>query len=73
MSAHLDVLAAARARAEALAAGDAVRLTELLHADFRWTSHRGDRFDRAGYVEANTGGRTIWRRQDLGERSVAWS
>lgn len=70
VNAATDVLAAAQARAEALAAGDATTLTELLHADFRWTSHTGGDFDRAAYIEANTGGRTTWRRQDLGEPEV---
>lgn len=65
-----EVLAAARARAAALAAGDAPKLTELLHEDFRWTSHTGKQFDRAAYIEANTRGRTTWLHQDLGEPEV---
>ena len=53
------------ARAAALADGDAERLLELLHEDFRWTTHRGDVFDRAEYVRRNTAGDTVWRSQDL--------
>lgn len=60
-----EVLRAAQDRAAALAAGDAARLEALLHPDFRWTSHRGRVFDRAAYVEANTGGGTVWRGQGL--------
>ena len=70
MSVVADVLAAARARAAALAAGDASRLGDLLHPDFRWTAHTGEQFDRASYLESNTGGRTTWRQQDLGEPEV---
>jgi hypothetical protein len=71
MSAADQVRAAAAARAVALASGDAARLTELLHIDFRWTSHTGEDFDRAAYIEANTGGRTVWQKQDLGDPDVA--
>ncbi len=60
-----QVVAAARARADALAAGDAVRLTALLHPDFRWTSHVGETFDRTEYVRRNTEGHTVWRSQEL--------
>lgn len=70
MSVSTDVLAAAEARAAALAAGDAVGLGELLHPDFRWTSHTGEQFDHASYLESNTGGGTTWRQQDLGEAEV---
>ena len=45
-----DVLAAAEARAGALARRDATALTALLHPAFSWTSHTGDTFDRAAYV-----------------------
>ncbi|GAA0255611.1 nuclear transport factor 2 family protein [Cryptosporangium japonicum] len=50
-------------RAAALAAGDASALEALLHPAFRWTSHRGEVFDRAAYVRANTGGGLVWRQQ----------
>jgi hypothetical protein len=42
----------------------------LLHVDFRWTSHTGEDFDRAAYVKSNTGGRTQWLKQDLGDPDV---
>ena len=41
-----EVLAAAEARAVALAAGDADALRELHHQDLRWTTHRGEVLDR---------------------------
>jgi hypothetical protein len=41
-----QVMAAARERAAALAACDAAALRALLHPDLRWTSFRGDVFDR---------------------------
>ena len=49
-----DVLAAARRRAEALSSGDSDELGRWLHEGFVWTSHRGEVFDRAAYLEANT-------------------
>jgi ketosteroid isomerase-like protein len=70
MGAEQEVLDAARARASALAEGDAERLGELLHADFRWTSHRGEVFDRAEYVRRNTAGHTVWRSQTLSAAEV---
>jgi hypothetical protein len=70
VTASSDVVSAAQARARALAAGDAPTLARLLHAEFRWTSHSGERFDRDGYIESNTGGRTTWRSQDIGEPEV---
>ena len=60
-----DVLAAAESRAAALVGGDAGRLTDLLHEDFRWTTHVGETYDRAEYVLRNTGGQTTWRSQTL--------
>jgi len=54
----------ASARAAALAAGDAARLDDLLHVDFRWTSHTGEDFDRAAYIKSDTGGGTQWLEQD---------
>ena len=64
------VLEAAERRARALAAGDAEALRALLHPDFRWTSHAGERFDRATYVAANAGGTTRWVGQRLDEVEV---
>ena len=60
-----QVVAAARARADALAAGDPARLTALLHPAFRWTSHMGETYDRTEYVRRNTDGHTVWRSQEL--------
>ncbi|PKH40983.1 conserved hypothetical protein [Nocardioides alpinus] len=60
-----DVIAAAEARAAALADGDAARLLELLHPDFCWTTHTGQVFDRTDYVRRNTEGVTVWRSQAL--------
>ncbi|WP_035849199.1 DUF4440 domain-containing protein [Cryptosporangium arvum] len=48
-------------RSAALAAGDASALEALLHPAFRWTSHRGEVFDRAGA-----------RHPDLGPRAGEW-
>ena len=64
------VVAAAEERASALARGDAERLSSLLHADFRWTTHLGETYDRAEYVRRNTEGHTVWRSQDLGSAEV---
>ena len=65
-----QVLMAATARADALAAGDADRLRELLHRDFHWTSHRGEDFDRDAYVHSNTSGSNRWRSQTLHDPEV---
>ena len=70
MDAAEQVRETAIARAAALAAGDEARLDELLHADFRWTSHTGEDLDRAAYIESNTGGRTVWQKQCLGDPTV---
>jgi len=59
------VLAAAVARADALARGDADALRARLHPLFGWTSHRGDVFDRETYVRRNTGGDVRWHGQAL--------
>jgi cold shock CspA family protein len=64
-SAHVDLLAAAEARAAALASGDADNLRAVLHPSFTWTTHRGDVLDRTSYVAGNTDGSLIWRRQEL--------
>jgi len=65
MSDQAEVILAAEARASALEEGDAGRLLELLHEDFRWTSHVGAVYDRAEYVRRNTEGHTVWRSQRL--------
>ena len=66
-----QVLTAAQARAAALAAGDAGVLRSLLHPGFGWVSHRGEVFDRDGYVAANTPpGRLRWRAQRLEDPQV---
>jgi len=65
-----EVIKAANDRASALAAGDAGRLLELLHEQFRWTTHVGQTFDRAEYIGRNAGGRTAWRSQTLSDAQV---
>ena len=65
-----QVLAAARARATALARGDAAALLQLLDERFRWTTHLGEVLDRTEYVTRNTGGDTVWHSQDLSEPRV---
>ena len=60
-----QVIAAAEDRASVLAAGDAERLRELLHEQFRWTTHVGETFNRSEYIRRNTEGHTVWRSQDL--------
>ena len=65
MSAESDVIAAAEARAAALASSDGPRLLELLHEDFRWTTHVGTTYDRAEYVRCNTEGDTVWGSQQV--------
>jgi hypothetical protein len=60
-----EVLAAAAARADALARGDADALRARLHPLFGWTSHRGDTFDRDTYVRRNTSGDVRWDGQTL--------
>ena len=64
-----DVLAAVRGRAGALAAGDPEGLARWLHEQFTWTSHRGEVFDRAGYVRANTE-QLRWRSQVIEDPQV---
>jgi uncharacterized protein (TIGR02246 family) len=65
-----QVRSAAEQRASALAAGDAEQLSDLLHPDFRWTTHVGETYDRNGYVRRNTEGHTVWRSQELGSAEV---
>jgi ketosteroid isomerase-like protein len=64
------VLAAAERRAQALAAGDAESLRELLHPHFRWTSFKGEVFDRDSYIASNTAGTLRWREQRLQDVEV---
>lgn len=66
-----EVRQAAATRAAALAAGDAEKLRELLHENFRWTTHVGQVFDRGAYIRRNTEGVTVWRSQTLGTTEVA--
>lgn len=70
MGAERAVIAAARDRASALAAGDADRLAALLHEQFRWTTHLGQTFDRSEYIRRNTEGVTEWRSQTLTDAHV---
>jgi hypothetical protein len=70
MDAAHQVVAAAEERALALAAGDALRLTALLHEQFRWTTHTGETYTRTDYVRRNTEGHTVWRSQDLSGAEV---
>jgi Domain of unknown function (DUF4440) len=67
---EVAVLDAVVRRSRALETGDADELRRHLHPGFRWTSYRGETFDRDGYIESNTSGRLRWRRQDLEARSV---
>ena len=66
-----EVLAAAEARAVALAAGDADALHELHHPDLRWTTDRGEVLDRDRYIAGNTSGELVWHAQRLEDASVA--
>ena len=66
----MQVIKAPEARASALADGDADRLSDLLHEDFRWTAHVGETYDRAEYIRRNTEGHTIWRSQKLHKAEV---
>ena len=60
-----QVVAAALARADALASGDGEQLRSLLHPDFHWTSHLGEQFDRELYVASNTALSLTWNNQSL--------
>lgn len=70
MNAEQQVIEAALARAQALADGDARRLSALLHKDFTWTSHDGRTFSRQEYIHRNTQGTVVWRFQELGAAEV---
>jgi hypothetical protein len=65
-----EVLAAAVARADALARRDAVALRGHLHPLFYWTSHRGETFDRDAYIRRNTAGELCWHSQTLEDVEV---
>jgi len=69
----LEVLEAVQRRAAALAQADADVLRELLHRNFRWTSHSGQRFDRRTYIGNNTGGAVVWRQQTMTDVDVVIS
>jgi ketosteroid isomerase-like protein len=70
VDARQQVVEAARARARALADADGPALHELLHEQFRWTSHRGETFGREDYVLRNTAGPVRWRSQELDDVDV---
>ena len=59
MSAESDVIAAAEARAAALASSDGPRLLELPHEDFRWRPTSGRPMTAREYVRRNTEGDTV--------------
>jgi ketosteroid isomerase-like protein len=65
MSDEDELRAAVQRRADALASGQVEALAAVLHPSFRWTSHRGEVFDRAAYLASNTSGRLRWRQQLL--------
>lgn len=65
-----EVIAAAEGRASALVSGDPERLGELLHEQFRWTTHAGETFNRSDYIRRNTTGHTIWLSQVLTDIEV---
>ena len=66
-----QVIAAARARGQALVARDVADLRSLLHPAFGWVSHRGEVFDRDRYITANTArGGTQWADQQLADPLV---
>ena len=64
-----EVLIVAELHAGALVAREPDRLRRLLHPEFAWTSHRGERQDREGYVRVNT--REVhWVKQRLEDPEV---
>lgn len=65
-----QVIRAAEDRASALANTDGERLAELLHVDFRWTTHVGTTYNRQEYIRRNIDGHTRWRSQELGHPDV---
>jgi hypothetical protein len=70
MDATTEVIRAAEARAEALATGDVARLRDLLHSEFRWVSHTGERFDRDSYVSTYLKNGADGSEQELTDISV---
>jgi ketosteroid isomerase-like protein len=64
------VLAATQERADALIAGDVVRLEQILHPDLIWTTYRGEVKSRNAYVTGNTDGSLQWLSQQLEEPAV---
>ncbi|GAB3544064.1 hypothetical protein GCM10027404_00130 [Arthrobacter tumbae] len=65
-----EVLDAALARADALRRRDGKQLRRLLHPQFRWTSHKGDHFDRDAYLESKVEGQNNWHAQTLEEPEI---
>lgn len=70
MDATSEVIRAAEARAKALSCGDAERLRELLHPEFRWVSHAGERFDRDSYVASSLDGGPVWSEEQMTDVAV---
>jgi ketosteroid isomerase-like protein len=70
MDPRTEVIRAAERRADALARADAAQLRQLLHEEFRWTSHVGSTYNLEEYIRRNTQGDIVWRRQDLGDPEV---
>ncbi len=70
MSDSEDVIAAAQARAEAMAGKDDIRLRELLHPRFLWISHKGEWFDFDTYLQSNQHGPNAWFGQELHDPQV---
>jgi len=71
VDARQEVIGAAEARALALANADSRALGDLLHEEFRWTSHTGESFTRSEYIERNTAGSVAWRSQRFDDIDVA--
>lgn len=65
LAARRQVISAAEERASALAAGDAVHLSDLLHEHFRWTTLTGETYGRSEYIRCHTDSAAVWRSQDL--------
>jgi hypothetical protein len=70
MDATSEVIRAAEARAQALSSRDATTLRDLLHSEFRWVSHAGERFDRDSYVASSVTGGAEGAEQRLTDISV---
>jgi hypothetical protein len=68
-----EVIGAAEERGRALAAASRADLLALHHPQLRWTSFRGDVFDRDAYVARNTSGPVRWRSQRLEQAEVVCS